>query len=325
MFAVMFNNLIIKPILAASLILLSSLLWAQQAFQHDAFKVVTYNLHGGHGNAEYNLQRFNELLDGDEHVLCLQEIKPDIWPLVQDVFIDYPYSQIVWRQTTDALGLFESPQKEGGAIFSKLPFLSVQERLVQIDPAGDMWERKAGFVTVQGGQTLDDEIFIGCYHNTYNFDDDDFASEQAGMRKFRDISLEEMGITALDVNKPYVLAGDFNLYEDKVSAIMNDVPFHYSVWRDHIVSNIPMLNVRQINAVEQGISDHDALLVTLDIDVSNRPTSDESEIIAPSQPATESAGIVGINGLFMLIGLMLLIQCPRKKPAMDKIFTQRTL
>lgn len=272
-------------------------------------KVLTYNIHGGHGNAEYNLELFKELLNGDEHLLCLQEIKPNIWPAVQAAFSDYPHSQIVWRETTDDLGLFESRQREGGAIFSKLPFLNQQERLIQIDPGGDLWERKAGFVNIQTGTAETDNVFIGCYHNTYNFNDNDFASEQEGMRKFREISLDEMSAESLSTHTPYILLGDFNIFADKIAQVLPDAPFSFSVGRDHIATNITFLQTVKLDTRARDISDHDAVVATLDKSVSFKPSNNQSQSSSQSSSsseATEHENRVTGGGASSLITVLIL-------------------
>lgn len=278
------------------------------ASAQNLLKVLSYNIHAGHGNAEVNLQQFKALLEGDEHLVCLQEVKPSIWSTVQASFAEFPYVQVVWRQTTDALGPLESPQQEASVIFSKLSFLTKSERLIQVDPGGDLWERKAGFVSVSTSNSQDDAVLIGCYHNTYNFNNNDFESEQAGMRKFRDISLQEMSATTLDTDKPYVLAGDFNVFEDKITKVLPDVPFTYSVGRDHIATNVPLVDAYTINTSTLNISDHDVVAVTLDIVV----TEDKEVMPRDSidEVPTTSGGVIGLGSLIALAGLLSMIIKP---------------
>lgn len=257
------------------------------ALAQQPLKIVTYNIHGGHGNLEYNLQLFKELLHGDEHVLCLQEIKPGDWQTVQGVFPEFPHTQIVWRQTTDELGPFEQPQREASALLAKLPIASRSERLIQIDPAGDLWERKAGFVRLQANDNSDDTIFVAHYHNTYNFDENDFAAEQTGLARFRAIGLELMGENSLTNPQPYVLAGDFNLLEDKVAAVLHDAPQRFGVWRDHIATNRALLATQRLDATGRDISDHDAVVAVLDYTV-KLPASDVGGEVIDGEPVAQA-------------------------------------
>ena len=226
-------------------------------------KVITYNTHGGHGDLTKNLARFKALLDGDEHVLCLQEIGPDIWEQVVAAFPEFRYSYKVWQKTTDELYPGEKRQIAGGGILSKLPIIEKEEGLIQIDPGGDLWERRAGFVKIQTGKNPDtDFIYLGHYHNTYNWDIDSFRSEKAGMVQFRKWSLEQLEASDLSTKTPYILAGDWNLFEKDVTAILSDAPYYYHFWRDYQHSNLPMLRKKWINTLGNDISDHNAVSVT---------------------------------------------------------------
>ena len=160
----------------------------------------------------------------DEDVLCLQEVDVGAnWTTLKGLFPDYPYTYQSVNTTTGFIWWWESQQQTSVAILSKYPFTQTHEKLIQIDPQGDEWERHAQHVTVEvGGVPFD----IFHYHNTYNFNDNDFASEKEGMVKFRNYALSRMNLNSLNEGRRMVLLGDYNIlqnYNAQQNSGQNDV------------------------------------------------------------------------------------------------------
>ncbi|MGJ8725258.1 MAG: endonuclease/exonuclease/phosphatase family protein [Roseibacillus sp.] len=200
------------------------------------FRILTYNIHGGKGpNGEgdlvSNITAFRETLMQNEDVLCLQEVDVGAnWTTLKGLFPDYPYTIQTVNTTTGFIWPWESQQQTSIAILSKYPFTQTHEQLIQIDPGGDRWERYAHHVTIEAGGVPYD---IFHYHNTYNFNDDDFASEKAGMVKFRDYALNRMSLNSLSEGRRMVLLGDYNIFQDDVVEIV-PTRARRSNGRDHI-------------------------------------------------------------------------------------------
>lgn len=76
-------------------------------------------------------------------------------------------------------------------------------------------------------------IHLFHYHNTFNFNDNDFASEKAGMVKFTDYVKSRLDITDLKDAARTILLGDFNILSDDVIEIL-PTPARRSNGRDHI-------------------------------------------------------------------------------------------
>lgn len=102
-----------------------------------AFRIATYNIHGGkgpngEGNVRDNLITFHALLHGEE-ILCFQEVVPDCWNDVKSVFSDYPHRYFLPQVSTK----FGTNKQGGNAIFSKFPIQVFDQQLIQCDPGGD--------------------------------------------------------------------------------------------------------------------------------------------------------------------------------------------
>ncbi|WP_372806553.1 endonuclease/exonuclease/phosphatase family protein, partial [Pontiella sp.] len=111
--------------------------------------IITYNVHGGNGDPENNIQAFRDDFMNDEDVLCFQEVDyGDCWNAVTNVFSDYPY----WYRTKNEITLWYKSGQTSIAILSKYPFLTTAEELIQTDPTYDKWQRHAQHVTIQLGQ-----------------------------------------------------------------------------------------------------------------------------------------------------------------------------
>lgn len=246
----------------------SSLLIGQESPESSSIenlKVISYNTHGGHGDVQKNLKAFKNLLQGDEHVLCLQELGPDIWEEVKSIFPEYRYTYKVWQKTTTP---DHEPWLTGGGILSKLPIIEPSEGLIQVDPGGDLWERRAAFVKLQTGPNPEtDYINLSHYHNTYNWDKEDFQSERKGMENYRRFVMKKLEVSSLSTDKPYIMAGDWNIFVDHVKKVLHDTPHHFGNGRDHHNSNSSMLKTTVIPTIALDLSDHNAVEVTYDIPV----------------------------------------------------------
>ena len=119
------------------------------------------------------------------------------------------------------------------------------EGLVQVDPGGDLWERRAAFIKLQTGPNpASDYMYLSHYHNTYNWNKNDFQSEREGMAKYRQFVMNKLGVNTLKTNKPYVMAGDWNIFEAHVKQVLFDTPYHFGNGRDHQNSNLSMSATR---------------------------------------------------------------------------------
>lgn len=224
------------------------------------FRIVSYNIHGGkgpngEGNLTDNLSAFKNMLQG-EAIVCLQEVVPDCWFQVKAIFSDYPYRYFL-PQTSTKFGT----KKEGGnAILSQFPIEEYGQQLIQTDPGGDKWERKAQYVKIYIGY---DNQYLNLfhYHNTYNWHENNSASERAGFEKF----VAFVNSTNIDTSEISVLTGDFNISESQVNAIIsaNDFPYSQSNWVDHIYSNRLLLLKGEYGTYSNLLSDHNAIWAIL--------------------------------------------------------------
>ncbi|MEP2776746.1 MAG: Ig-like domain-containing protein [Luteolibacter sp.] len=232
----------------------------------EKFRIISYNIHGGKGPAgegtpQANLTAFRNNFMQNEDVICLQEVdNGDCWTAVQSVFSDYPYRYRTINQETDYY-FWETPKQTSIVILSKYPFASTTYQLIQIDPTYDKWERHAQHVTINvGGEPVN----IFHYHNTYNFNTNDWEYEKSGMVKFRDYVYSQLGISSLNNGGRLVMLGDFNLLAANVTAIL-PTPAIRSNGRDHITS-VPLFNTSGSYAtVNADLSDHPALWASLDL------------------------------------------------------------
>lgn len=224
------------------------------------FRVVSYNIHGGkgpngEGNFGDNLSDFRAMLQ-DESILCFQEVEPNCWIGLKTIFSDYPHSYYVEQRSTK----FGTNLAGGNAIFSKFPISAYDHALVNTDPGGDKWQRKAQYIKMFVGNEMQ-YVNLFHYHNTYNWQNNDSEAEKQGFRNFlswvvsKDISSAEMT----------VLIGDFNLSASQCNKILtNDYPdvrvrLVASNWVDHIFTN----GAAAANGIYQTrnalLSDHNAV------------------------------------------------------------------
>jgi endonuclease/exonuclease/phosphatase family metal-dependent hydrolase len=228
--------------------------------------VLTYNIHGGYGpdgegTPESNLIAFRDNFMNDEDVLCFQEVDDDgdddCWAVIPNIFTNYPYMYRTINETTKS----GSNAETSIAILSKYPFATTDYELIQTDPLYDKWERHAQHVTLQVG---DEVVDIFHFHNTYNFDYDDWQYEKSGMVSFRDYVYDELGISSLDEADNLIMLGDFNLYYTNVVTIL-DTPERKSDGRDHICSIPYFSSEGKYSTVSADLSDHPALWAKIDV------------------------------------------------------------
>jgi len=221
-------------------------------------RVVTYNIHGGKGpsgEGEFhtNLTAFHNLLQAED-VICLHELEPCYWEMVKEIFGDYEYRYYISQRSTK----FGTTLIGGNAILSKWPIRSFEYRLIQTDPGGDRWERKALQVTLRvGGEAGFAHLFA--YHNTYNWHENDSESERAGFTKF----LEYVRKTNVAEGEMTILAGDMNLSLIQCKSILKQDEYtnHSSNWVDHVFTDSKVLDVGSYPTYDMQLSDHNAVWV----------------------------------------------------------------
>lgn len=220
------------------------------------FRIVTYNIHGGkgpngEGNLRDNLVTFNAHLQGEE-IVCFQEVVPDCWNDVKSIFSDYPHRYFLPQVSTK----FGTNKQGGNAIFSKFPIQSFDQRLIQCDPGGDKWERRAQYVRVYIGNEHQ-YLNIFHYHNTYNWHENNSESEKSGMEEF--VAYAESN--SFPESEMTILLGDFNLRENQVNGIVNTQFYSNSSsnWVDHIYTNSTIINAGFYDTRGAKLSDHQAV------------------------------------------------------------------
>jgi endonuclease/exonuclease/phosphatase family metal-dependent hydrolase len=262
----------------------------------DHFRVVTYNIHGGHGDLVGNLSRFRDnMLDGED-MLCLQEVPLDAsWEDVKSVFSDYPYTYQTISTTTDWIWPWQTRPAHAVTILSKLPFSSTHSKLIQIDPGGNRWQRHGQHVQIEIGAKT---VHIFHIHNTYNFDNDDFASEKSGMLKFRDYVYERLGVSDIAAADNLIMLGDFNIFSEDVREIL-PTPGHAENGRDHI-SSIPLMERQGVYPTyASNLSDHNAVWGEFDIESPpvpawTRPPEPRpigTEVVMSAERVTDANGV----------------------------------
>jgi len=240
---------------------------------YSDFAALTYNIHGGEGPAgegdvTSNLTAFRDNFLHGEDVLCFQEVDFDNgeWDIIKGIFSDYPHTFQTINSTTLYSGFLSFLNRETSiAILSKHPFTSTHDELIQIDPQGDLWERHAQHVTIDlDGETIN----LFNFHNTFNFNDNDFQSEQEGLAKFRDYVLTRPGISSVTTGSKTIMLGDFNVFQNTtynhVVDNLNPTTLK-SNGRDHVAS-IPLFTESgHYTTVAAKLSDHPAVWVALDL------------------------------------------------------------
>ncbi|TNF25782.1 MAG: endonuclease/exonuclease/phosphatase family protein [Bacteroidetes bacterium] len=227
-----------------------------ELFDVDNIRLVTYNIHGGkgpdgEGALNTNLVAFRELLQS-EAVICMQEVEPGCWNALKSIFPDHPYRFYLSQHSTK----FGTHLSGGNAIFSKVPVVDFDERLIQTDPGGDKWERKAQYVKLYVGG-IHGHLHLFHYHNTYNWHENDSEWEKQGFSRFMD------WVRTFDIpsNEALVVTGDFNLLRADCEQYLlpGEVSFRASAWVDHVFSSASFLQNGSYPTVQMRLSDHNAV------------------------------------------------------------------
>lgn len=219
------------------------------------FRLATYNIHGGKGpNGEgdfrTNLLAFQSMLMG-EQVLCMQEVEPECWSALKGILSEYPYRFYLSQRSTK----FGTAKEGGNAVFSKLPIVEYDQALINTDPGGDKWERKAQYVKLYIGSEAT-YLNLFHYHNTYNWHNNNSEGEKLGFERFVNW-VESKGVRN---DEMLVITGDFNLSAAQCDAVLNGLfPYQTSNWVDHIYSSARLLDEGIYNTVGQSLSDHQAV------------------------------------------------------------------
>ena len=224
--------------------------------ESSEFRIVSYNIHGGkgpngEGNFTDNLSAFRDMLQG-ESIVCLQEVEPDCWNQLKALFPEYEYRYFLPQTSTK----FGTNEQGGNAILSKFPIETYDQHLVQTDPGGDKWERKAQFVRIYIGKEYQ-YLNLFHYHNTYNWHENNSASEKSGLVRFMSF-VESKSINPSEMT---VLIGDFNLNSSQANNIISnsDFPNSESNWVDHIYTNAELLLGGFYDTYGARLSDHQAV------------------------------------------------------------------
>lgn len=223
-------------------------------------RIATFNTKAGTGESLATF-RDHYLSSEPVHVLCLQEIPPARWDAIHAQFPLLPHRlQTVKRSTAPF-----TRKSESLAILSSLPILESDAVVIQIDPAVDKWERWAQYAKLDLGAGRSVRVFH--FHNTYNFNADDFASERAGLQKFRDWIRLKTGAPLLAAVPDLIVLGDFNLLsEADVQTYLDGIPLIKSDGRDYLLATPAARSATTLKTAPT-ISDHNALTATIDLPV----------------------------------------------------------
>lgn len=226
---------------------------SRPGIQPAPLRVVTFNARSGNGT---NLASLRDNYLNGEHVICLQEVQQADWNSIQQQFPNHPHRLLTVKKATK----FLSFKTECLAILSSLPFLETDAAIMQIDPQVDMWERWAQYVKVDLGGGTSARIFH--FHNTYNFDENNFQYEKSGMVKFRDWILLKTGAASV-ANVPDLIAlGDFNLTNPSDVTAILAMPMVRSNGRDYLMAN-PAAKASTTLWTSGVLSDHNGLAASL--------------------------------------------------------------
>ena len=253
------------------------------AASDTVLRVVTYNIHGGvgpngEGNLSSNMTAFRNLLQGED-VICLQEVPQGSgWTTVKSIFADYPYSFATGNTTTDSIWPWQTRPTDYNVILSKFPFLSTDSALIQTDPGGNKWQRHAQHVSVQIGAGT---VHVFNFHNTYNWFNNDYQYEQSGLVSFRNYVTGTLGVANPGDGGKLVMAGDFNLLEDKVAVIL-PTPARSSNGLDHVCTIPLQQNAGSYDTYDASLSDHDAVWGSVDVRAPDPDPAQWSVVPAPA-------------------------------------------
>lgn len=230
---------------------------SRPGIQPAPLRVTTFNTKSGTAS---NLTTFRDNYLNGDHVICLQEVKQSDWSAIQAVFPNHPYRMLTVKNAT-ALFSFKT---ECIAILSSLPILESDAKIIQIDPQGDKWQRWAQYVRVDLGGGRSVPVFH--YHNTYNFDENNFASEKSGMQKFHDWILLKTGAASLAAVPDLVVLGDFNLTSSADVLTIMAMPLVRANGRDYLMANAASKASTTLWTANV-LSDHNGLAASLDLPI----------------------------------------------------------
>ena len=216
-------------------------------------RAVSFNMHGGTSE----VPEFKEYLNG-EQVIGLQEV--DDISETRDQYLDYPYDFTTTNKTTKIF----TNKRTSIMTLSKVPFESCTSELIQIDPGGDKWERHAQYVTLKA--TTSKIIHWFHYHNTYNWHEDNSASEREGLEKFVAWVKECLNISDFTEAEDLVLAGDFNLQLNQGADILLEGLNYSNNWVDYVCGSMALL-ADGYYPTDGVISDHNAPWAELDVTI----------------------------------------------------------
>lgn len=265
------------------------------------FAVITYNIRGGKGSNDSsynaaNLRAFRDDFLQGEDVICMQEVDylAGEWDgngtgdkeSIKSIFADYPYTYQTVNSTTDFIFPWQTRHRTSVAILSKHPFAETHAQLIQTDPQGDLWERNAQHVRIElEGQNIN----IFNFHNTFNFNDNDFASEKLGVERFVDYVEARLGVTNVSQGERLIMLGDFNLFREDVTEIVTCTD-HNPNGRDHICSILNHSNEGHYRTVVADLSDHPAVWATMDL----LPPTPNPPVWA-STPTSSDTGVISME------------------------------
>ena len=190
-------------------------------------RVVSLNMNGRLNQVE----NFKRMLSG-EHIVVLQEVNDVAGTRAK--YRDYPHKFHVTTKTTK--WNWWQVKRTSNMIVSKVPFADRAEQLIQTDPSGDRWERRAQHVILKTGHTKRVHLFH--YHNTYSACRSDCKYEREGMQKFIAWVKQRLGVTNLASARDVIIAGDFNLMWSRgASELLQGVKCSRS-WVDYVCSSL---------------------------------------------------------------------------------------
>lgn len=227
---------------------------------NSALKIMTFNVYGA---IKSELVDFRDnYLNGDENVLCLQEVSNvgEVLEVFQsgpshrneDAVSAFPYYQSVENYTDK--NFWGVRKRNNVVVLSKFPIVRQNSKLIQKDPGGDRWRRHAQYVRLKVSNTKSINLFH--YHNTYNWHNNSSQSEKAGMVSFK-AWVEQILGTSLSTSTPDVyLTGDFNLSSSLCKPILGNSLNYSSYFVDYVVSTNASISGNGNITVPASMSDH---------------------------------------------------------------------
>ncbi len=217
-------------------------------------RVATFNAQSGTGPS---LATFRDNYLNGDHLVCLQEVVPGNWNAIQAEFPRHPHRLLTVKRSTAPFTF----KTEAVALLSTLPILESDAAIMQIDPQADRWERWAQYVKLDLGEGRVARVFH--FHNTYNFNENNFEWEKSGLVAFRDWILAKTGAATLAAVPDLVVLGDLNLTSSADVLAILPMPLVHANGRDYILSTLGV-RARTTLWTNGVISDHNGLASSLD-------------------------------------------------------------